>query len=504
MTLEEKIRADLAADPENIAAADALARQLMMNGRAAEALEITTPRVGSTDRISLMVSHVESLRQLGRAKEALPLLERMAGLAPSDGYVQQEYAAGLIEAGRFEDAEAVLLRAQSGGFEHPMAWLLRGLALTGLHRFDEAESALRSAIGLAPDYVEAHSELARLVWRRTGSVAAACEAMDPIIAASPAQALRLVKARLLEAAGDPRGAYAQVADTGRNPALEATASQMAIAFNPDRAVEHARAALSLMPDDPGVLAIAAEANLAAGKPTDALALAERLRQVAPRNRHGVALQATAWRLLGDDRYARLVDYDGQVQAVRIDTPEGWDSLEAFLADLARTLEALHPLRIHPVGQSVRGGSQTLQRLEQSDDPVILAFFKAVDAPIRRYIESGAVGEDVFGAGGDYAIASAWSVRLQAGGLHVSHLHPWGAISSAFYVALPDAVAGEGRKGWLAFGKPGIPTAPMLASEHFVRPEPGMLVLFPSWMWHGTTPFAGEQDRLTMAFDIVPA
>jgi len=30
------------------------------------------------------------------------------------------------------------------------------------------------------------------------------------------------------------------------------------------------------------------------------------------------------------------------------------------------------------------------------------------------------------------------------------------------------------------------------------------VLFPSYMWHGTQPFGGEQDRLTVAFDIVPA
>ena len=34
---------------------------------------------------------------------------------------------------------------------------------------------------------------------------------------------------------------------------------------------------------------------------------------------------------------------------------------------------------------------------------------------------------------------------------------------------------------------------------------GLLVLFPSWMWHGTVPFSGgEQDRrLTIAFDVVP-
>jgi hypothetical protein len=29
------------------------------------------------------------------------------------------------------------------------------------------------------------------------------------------------------------------------------------------------------------------------------------------------------------------------------------------------------------------------------------------------------------------------------------------------------------------------------------------VLFPSYVWHGTVPFAGDQPRLTVAFDAVP-
>jgi hypothetical protein len=40
-------------------------------------------------------------------------------------------------------------------------------------------------------------------------------------------------------------------------------------------------------------------------------------------------------------------------------------------------------------------------------------------------------------------------------------------------------------------------------QRVVAPRPGRLVLFPSMMWHGTTPFAGDDDRLTVAFDVVP-
>jgi ectoine hydroxylase-related dioxygenase (phytanoyl-CoA dioxygenase family) len=40
-------------------------------------------------------------------------------------------------------------------------------------------------------------------------------------------------------------------------------------------------------------------------------------------------------------------------------------------------------------------------------------------------------------------------------------------------------------------------------QHFVRPEPGKLVLFPSYMWHGTVPFTTPESRLTVAFDLLP-
>jgi hypothetical protein len=60
------------------------------------------------------------------------------------------------------------------------------------------------------------------------------------------------------------------------------------------------------------------------------------------------------------------------------------------------------------------------------------------------------------------------------------------------------------QGWLKFGEPGIPTNPRLTAEHFTKPRPGYLVLFPSYMWHGTVPFSGTESRLSAAMDVVPA
>jgi hypothetical protein len=47
------------------------------------------------------------------------------------------------------------------------------------------------------------------------------------------------------------------------------------------------------------------------------------------------------------------------------------------------------------------------------------------------------------------------------------------------------------------------TTPALEAEFSVTPEVGLLVLFPSYFWHGTLPFKSEEPRLTVAFDAVP-
>ncbi|MAC10184.1 MAG: hypothetical protein CL594_05425, partial [Alteromonas sp.] len=40
-------------------------------------------------------------------------------------------------------------------------------------------------------------------------------------------------------------------------------------------------------------------------------------------------------------------------------------------------------------------------------------------------------------------------------------------------------------------------------DYAVKPEGGTVVLFPSYMWHGTNAFTTDEHRLTVAFDIIP-
>ena len=128
---------------------------------------------------------------------------------------------------------------------------------------------------------------------------------------------------------------------------------------------------------------------------------------------------------------------------RIDRPDGWSSLSAYLVDLKAALERLHNLRTHPVGQSLRQGTQTGQSLRHSQDPAIQAFFQAIDGPIRAHVAELGKGKDPLRARslGGYAIKGIWSVRLRpGGGHHVDHIHQEGWLSSACYIDLPPAIS----------------------------------------------------------------
>jgi tetratricopeptide (TPR) repeat protein len=504
---EKAYRAGLAIDRRHVQTAHGLAELLVSLSRPTEALQVLAPITASASApAEVLVLQAIALKQLGRLEEALEVNHR--AIAAGGPLMELELAGTLRDLGRYEEAAAAARRALAAG-DHPAAYIVHGRTEQDLGRLDEAEAAYRKALTFVPLDATAHQHLADLLWARTADPERAGRALDSVLAQRPTGPLIALKARLLTRAGKPGEADALMAEAAaRAPndplILAAAATAAAHAGQADRALDYAERAHAIVPSVPRIRALLAEACLAAGEAKRAEEVAASLRREQPLNQQYIALEASAWRILGDPRYRELYDYEGLVGAYRLPTPEGWASLEAFLADLAATLKGMHAMRGDPLDQSLRNGTQTEQNLALSPDPVLRAFFKAADAPIAEHLRKMGKGSDPARArnGAGHRVKAAWSVRLAPNGFHVDHLHPDGWLSSAFYVELPGAVD-RGREGWIKFGQPGAPTRPPLEAEHFIKPEPGLLVLFPSYMWHGTVPFSGEETRLTMAFDIVP-
>jgi tetratricopeptide (TPR) repeat protein len=212
--------------------------------------------------------------------------------------------------------------------------------------------------------------------------------------------------------------------------------------------------------------------------------------------------ALAWRLREDARSDWL---EGDPRFVR-----QFDLTAALppLDTLADELRKLHIAKGEYVDQSVRGGTQTDGPLLSRVNPVIRQLRQAIVGAVETFIAE-LPGSDSYhpllSRRRDRRVrfAGSWSVRLRSGGRHANHVHPQGWISSALYVALPERTAGDSEDaGWLTIGQPQDQLGLDLDPRTKIEPRPGLLVLFPSWMWHGTVPFAGG-ERLTVAFDVRP-
>jgi uncharacterized protein (TIGR02466 family) len=107
--------------------------------------------------------------------------------------------------------------------------------------------------------------------------------------------------------------------------------------------------------------------------------------------------------------------------------------------------------------------------------------------------------------GGYGI-SAWANIARTGNYHRVHNHPKSAWSGVYYVEIGQVDPKHPLAGVLELCDP-RPFTEMVASpgEPFgkrviFRPEPGMMVLFPSWLYHFVNPFQGAGERISIAFN----
>jgi tetratricopeptide (TPR) repeat protein len=252
---------------------------------------------------------------------------------------------------------------------------------------------------------------------------------------------------------------------------------------------------------------AASARLLQGDVQRALHLCGAGVALAPDNQACLALTGTAYRLLDDERDEELNRYDSLIHVIDLEPPFGFADMATFNAELDTYLDRLHPHTREHIAQSLRGGSQTVEEVFASGHRLIDLLQQRIDDAMKRYIEALPRDEThpfLSRRKSAFAYNGSWSSRLQDKGFHANHLHPAGWISSCYYVAVPDAAGDEeAREGWIKFGEPDIQVPLAQPVRRAIQPAPGRLVLFPSYMWHGTIAFRSNQARTTIAFDAIP-
>lgn len=482
--------------------AASLAQRALQTGDEAQALPTVRAAAERLRRPVLWQWTALLERSLDEHQAALNSFAEAARLAPDDFTIAHGRAHTAMEAGL--DAVALFEAARALAPRNGAVLIGLAAAEAAVGRGETGAERLRDALQGSPMWIRGHEQLAQLL-STLGRGAEATQSIEQAIARLPREPrlweallnleLRRGNYELLRAIIDrARAAGVEMPDFRIYEAIHAAEHDSEI--YPDALFGPASRAFDDVLDTWRVRHL-----LRLGEPAAALPILDRALG-GPRSAELWAYAATAWRMVEDRREEWLTGQPGLVQVTDLKP-----SLPA-LDDLAEFLRILHRARGEYLDQSVRGGTQTDGPLFSRIDPLVRqvrdVVVSAVDDYVRQLPPIDAK-HPMLARRRDRAtrFSGSWSVRLRSGGKHSNHVHPQGWISSALYIALPARTSGEREDaGWFTIGDPDERLGIDIGPSRTIEPVPGRLVLFPSYLWHGTVPFR-EGERLTIAFDVRP-
>ena len=381
----------------------------------------------------------------GHNQASIDCHRRVLALSPDDLEVRCNLANTLVEAGRGDEALAECDTALSIAPGSPEVLVTRGAVLCGLERYADAIPVLEASLATGPD------DMALI------NLGLACQRL------------------------------------GRTTdALAALATAVRINGDNARAVADLTTLLS-----------------AEGRGGEALALSAGFLSRHPGERLVLAARAVALRDAGLASEAReLIDLERLVHVGELSLPRGFASLAAFNAELVAEVFADPSLLANPASKSTRGGSQTGE-FNADQSPLLVTLRDALDAKLRAVIAtwqtSGYANHPAMAWATEHWTLRVWATVLGAGGVQLPHIHPLGWLSGVYYVQVPSGLAAErGDAGALEFGQlPALVSHTQEPERRIVAPAPGRLVIFPSYFHHRTLPFASGEQRISIAFDVMP-
>lgn len=394
--------------------------------------------------VDAAINRGNALKALGRVDEAVAVYCEAIVRAPDRADAHNNLGGALRELGRLDAAQAAYRRALDIAPGFAEAHYNLGIVLQDEERFDDAAAAYRRALDAEPDHLGALVNIGYALHRlgRTGDAAAAYR-------------------RAIDASPGYVGAHVNLGDLLLDQGELIAALELCDAF------------LGARPGDTAMLAF------------KAIVLAE----------------------LGDREAVRaLTGFDRFVRPVRIAAPDGFAGLDAFNAALADHIRGHPTLVFAPASHATRQGRHTGELLVEPKGPVA-----GLEAAIRQAVEDYAQALPADPAHPFVARRprrfrlTAWAIVLEGQGYQIPHIHPSAWLSGVYYVALPRVIAdgGADKAGWIAFGRP--PDHFHTAAEPEVRhvqPEPGLMLLFPSYLYHHTVPHQSAETRISIAFDVL--
>jgi tetratricopeptide (TPR) repeat protein len=447
-----------------------------------------------------------TLKELGRLEDAEKSCNKAIAIKPE--YAEAHYNLGntLKGLGRLKDAETSYNKAIAIKPDYAEAHYNLGVTLQELGRLEDAETSYNKAIAIKPDYAEAYSNLGTLL-QDLGRLEDAETSCNKAIAIKP----------------DLAEAHSNLANTlkelGRLEEAE-TSCNKAIAIKPDNAEAHSNLGFILN----GLGRIAqAEASFAE---------AVRLKPdfIKARNEMLACLYLLDKKLLFFDAldYSIKQDIANSVtgsltcrsalkygeerpnifcnvpleHVLHVDLKSRYDFEEIFVLNAKSILG--EEKRSHKRQELLSNGYQTSGNLFTTGSRFTDQIQKTIQLEIERYRINFASSQEGFIRKWpvDYSLYG-WLISMKSGGELLPHIHENGWISGSIYINVPPKLKVDSGNLVVALGTDSDATNSRLNSKKVFDVVTGSMVLFPASLMHYTIPFESEEERIVLAFDVIP-
>lgn len=158
--------------------------------------------------------------------------------------------------------------------------------------------------------------------------------------------------------------------------------------------------------------------------------------------------------------------------------------------------------------SIKGGYHSDIKFFEQDHQAVKQLSGLIEYNFKQYIKDlwRSDSSEPFDKVWPFKIALwGWSVLLREGGFSAPHLHPNANISGVYYVTGNIEKSDIPNAGHLALCDPRTRAHVWPIRNNYetikIPPKPGSMVMFPSWMEHYVVPFRGNDERISIAFNI---
>ncbi len=461
----------------------------------------------------MIIQQAEILTAADQPQQAIKAYDQALAIEPGNFHCWHNKGVILRQLNQPAEALQCFERIAEQGKHSPEYLFNRACAAAENGDFTQAESYWQAAISLKPDYIDAHISLNNYYWEHQ-KLPQFLQSFQQSLLQQPSSVPLIYQyaSRLIQS-GQQDAAEQVLRDglhrIGPHPELlHALGVQLSKQGHFAEAQQLTRQALQQAPNHSRLRIDLANYLMRDGDYSEALLQLQQAQQLEPDNQEIWAYQGTCWRLTDDPKAQWLNNYPQLVREIQLGAPDGYDDQQHFLHELNQSVAALHVSRQQPLDQSVRGGTQTIGHLLAQPAKVIQDYRQLLQQHISLYLQSlpqDATHPLLRRNQQQFQIVGSWSVRLQQAGFHSNHVHPQGWLSACTYLQVPETIQSSDptRAGWLKLGETSLGLGEREQVAKAVCPQPGLLVLFPSYTWHGTYPFSGDGHRMTAPCDISP-